>query len=80
MNSGWQQQKLRKYCSKKGIFITAYSPLGGQATFSNPNPVMTCHVLKQIAGAKGKTVAQVLFFAFSPQHILVPSSVASVCI
>ncbi|XP_078180448.1 non-functional NADPH-dependent codeinone reductase 2-like [Carex rostrata] len=59
MNSGWQQQKLKKYCSKKGIFITAYSPLGGQVSFGNPNPVMTCDVLKQIAGAKGKTVAQI---------------------
>jgi 3''-deamino-3''-oxonicotianamine reductase len=59
MNPGWQQEKLKQYCSKEGIFITAYSPLGGQVTFGNPNPVMTCDVLKEIAGTKRKTIAQV---------------------
>ncbi|KAF3338442.1 NAD(P)H-dependent 6'-deoxychalcone synthase [Carex littledalei] len=57
MNISWQQQKLKEYCAKKGICITAYFPLGGQ--FSG-NPVMTSDVLREIAHAKGKTIAQIL--------------------
>ncbi|KAJ3679603.1 hypothetical protein LUZ60_017614 [Juncus effusus] len=58
MNPSWQQQKLKEYCSKVGICITAYSPLGGQyAGF--PNFVLTSNVLKEIADAKGKSVAQI---------------------
>jgi diketogulonate reductase-like aldo/keto reductase len=59
MNPGWQQQKLKEYCTKKGITITAYSPLGGQMNFTIPNAVLTSHVLKEIADAKGKSVAQI---------------------
>ncbi|KAJ4817952.1 NAD(P)-linked oxidoreductase superfamily protein [Rhynchospora pubera] len=58
MNPTWQQQKLKEYCARKGIGITAYSPLGGQSNLS-PNPVFTSEVLKKIADAKGKTVAQI---------------------
>ncbi|KAJ1700112.1 hypothetical protein LUZ63_008624 [Rhynchospora breviuscula] len=58
MNPTWQQQKLKEYCARKGICITAYSPLGGQSNLS-PNPVFTSEVLKEIADAKGKTVAQI---------------------
>jgi diketogulonate reductase-like aldo/keto reductase len=43
---------------KKGICLTAYSPLGGQVE-NDSNPVLTSDVLKDIADAKGKTVAQV---------------------
>ncbi|KAJ4817948.1 NAD(P)-linked oxidoreductase superfamily protein [Rhynchospora pubera] len=59
MNPGWQQQKLRRYCANKGIFITACYPLGGQITFGNTNHVLTSDVLKKIATAKGKTAAQI---------------------
>lgn len=58
MNPAWQQQKLKEYCAKKGITITAYSPLGGQINFI-PNAVLTSDVLKEIADAKGKSVAQI---------------------
>ncbi|XP_050371848.1 non-functional NADPH-dependent codeinone reductase 2-like isoform X2 [Argentina anserina] len=59
MNPIWQQQKLRELCKTKGIVITAYSPLGGHGTPWGSNAVMECEVLKQIAEAKGKTLAQV---------------------
>jgi diketogulonate reductase-like aldo/keto reductase len=57
MNPTCQQQKLKEYCEKKGICITAYSPLGGQ--MKGTNPVLNSEVLKEIADAKGKTVAQI---------------------
>lgn len=59
MNPVWQQKKLREFCERKGIVITAYSPLGGKGTPWGTNAVMECEVLKQIADIKGKTVAQV---------------------
>ncbi|CAL5400115.1 unnamed protein product [Camellia sinensis] len=54
----WQQKKLRKFCEKKGIHVTAYSPLGARGTLWGTNQVMDCETLKEIADAKGKTVAQ----------------------
>lgn len=59
MNPAWQQEKLREFCKGKGIHITAYSPLGGQTNPLSPCPVMDSPVLRDIAEAKGKTVAQV---------------------
>ncbi|KAA8532402.1 hypothetical protein F0562_032429 [Nyssa sinensis] len=55
----WQQKKLRKFCEEKGIHVTAYSPLGARGTIWGSNKVMDCEVLKEIADAKGKTIAQV---------------------
>ncbi|CAL5400078.1 unnamed protein product [Camellia sinensis] len=43
---------------KKGIHVTAYSPLGAKGTRWETNLVMDCEILKEIAEAKGKTVAQ----------------------
>ncbi|XP_065862550.1 non-functional NADPH-dependent codeinone reductase 2-like [Euphorbia lathyris] len=59
MNPCWQQKKLRKVCEEKGIHITAYSPLGGKGSPWGSNRVLECQVLKDIANAKGKTIAQV---------------------
>ncbi|WCJ33695.1 NAD(P)-linked oxidoreductase superfamily protein [Euphorbia peplus] len=59
MNPCWQQKKLRKFCEEKGIHITAYSPLGGKGTRWGTHRVMECQVLKDIAIARGKTLAQV---------------------
>ncbi|KAL9454079.1 hypothetical protein AB3S75_009641 [Citrus x aurantiifolia] len=59
LNPVWQQKKLRDFCEKKGIHITAYSPLGAKGTIWGTNRVMECQVLKEIANAKGKSVAQV---------------------
>ncbi|GMJ13166.1 hypothetical protein like AT1G59960 [Hibiscus trionum] len=59
MNPVWQQKKLREFCKGKGIFLTAYSPLGAIGTFYGSNRVIECEVLKEIAKAKGKSVAQI---------------------
>lgn len=59
MNPLWQQKKLREFCKNKGIRITAYSPLGAKGTLWGTNWVMECEVLKQIAEATGKTIAQI---------------------
>ncbi|XP_030960378.1 non-functional NADPH-dependent codeinone reductase 2-like [Quercus lobata] len=59
MNPLWQQKKLREFCENKGIRITAYSPLGAKGTLWGTNWVMECEVLKQIAEATGKTIAQI---------------------
>ncbi|XP_075656993.1 (1S)-1,7-diacetoxy-luvungin A aldo-keto reductase-like [Castanea sativa] len=59
MNPLWQQKKLREFCENKGIRITAYSPLGAKGTLWGTNWVMECEVLKQIAEATGRTIAQV---------------------
>ncbi|KAJ0037567.1 hypothetical protein Pint_22041 [Pistacia integerrima] len=62
MNPVWQQKKLREFCEEKGIHITAYSPLGAKGVVWGTNRVMDSQVLKEIAIAKGKTVAQLIRF------------------
>lgn len=62
MSPLWQQAKLREFCHRNAIHITAYSPLGARGTVWGTNQVLDCAVLKEIAEAKGKTVAQVTFF------------------
>ncbi|KAL9314417.1 hypothetical protein ACSQ67_019869 [Phaseolus vulgaris] len=59
LNPTWQQKKLREYCQKEGIIVTAYSPLGSVGTLWGSNGVMENELLKQIAEAHGKSVAQV---------------------
>ncbi|KAG6678260.1 hypothetical protein I3842_14G070500 [Carya illinoinensis] len=59
MNPYWQQEQLREFCEEKGIHITAYSPLGGKGTIWGTNWIMECEVLKEIAKAKGRTIAQI---------------------
>ncbi|OWM76017.1 hypothetical protein CDL15_Pgr009662 [Punica granatum] len=58
LNPLWQQRQLRKFCASNGILLTAYSALGAKGTFWGSNRVMDCPELKEIAEAKGKTVAQ----------------------
>ncbi|XP_027329874.1 NAD(P)H-dependent 6'-deoxychalcone synthase [Abrus precatorius] len=58
MNLAWQQKKLREFCSSNGIVITAFSPLRKGAS-RGPNEVMENDVLKEIAEAHGKSIAQV---------------------
>lgn len=64
MNPTLQQKKLREYCKAKGIIITAYSPLGAKGTSWGGNQVMDNVLLKEIADAHGRTVAQVLILSF----------------
>ncbi|XP_058105690.1 non-functional NADPH-dependent codeinone reductase 2-like [Magnolia sinica] len=59
MHPAWQQQKLREFCKMNGIHVTAYSPLGAKGTLWGSNDVMDSPVLKEIAEARGKTVAQI---------------------
>ncbi|XP_016546784.2 LOW QUALITY PROTEIN: non-functional NADPH-dependent codeinone reductase 2-like [Capsicum annuum] len=59
VNPCWQQRKLRDFCKRNGVFVVGYSPLGSIGTFYGTNRVMESQVLKEIAKAKGKTVAQV---------------------
>ena len=60
MNLGWQQKQLKEFCKSHGIVITAFSPLRKGAT-RGTNMVMDNDVIKEIADAHGKTVAQVLW-------------------
>ncbi|PON99056.1 Aldo/keto reductase, partial [Trema orientale] len=55
----WQQNKLREFCSTNNIIVTAFSPLGAKGTSWGTNEVLDNEVLKDIAIARGKTVAQV---------------------
>ncbi|XP_065030870.1 deoxymugineic acid synthase 1-like isoform X2 [Musa acuminata AAA Group] len=59
VNPLWQQQKLREFCVAKGIQVCAYSPLGAKGTMWGQDWVMNCDVIKDIAAAKGKTLAQI---------------------
>ncbi|EEF42265.1 non-functional NADPH-dependent codeinone reductase 2 [Ricinus communis] len=54
INPIWQQKKQMEFCKANGIILTAYAPLGGSF-----NRVMENEVLKEIANAKGKSVAQI---------------------
>jgi len=53
------QFDLVEYCEKKGIHVTAYSPLG-QPTDSQPTPFFSDDAFAQIAKKHGVTVGQVL--------------------
>ncbi|KAK6931668.1 NADP-dependent oxidoreductase domain [Dillenia turbinata] len=75
MNPLWQQKRLRQFCKEKGIHVTAYSPLGAKGTLWGTNRVMECEVLKEIAFAREKTVAQVcLRWAFEQEVSLLVKS------
>ncbi|PKI77132.1 hypothetical protein CRG98_002635 [Punica granatum] len=58
MNPVWQQKKLREFCLANNIFITAFSPLGGSGTSWGTNLVMENEILREIAKAQEKTIAQ----------------------
>jgi polyketide reductase len=58
MNLAWQQKKLREFCNANGIVLTAFSPLRKGAS-RGPNEVMENDMLKEIADAHGKSVAQI---------------------
>jgi len=60
MHPLWQQKKLRDYCSKVNIHVSAWSPLGGAPNAQGSNGVMDNPVIKEIAEKHGKTTAQVV--------------------
>ncbi|XP_059643953.1 methylecgonone reductase-like [Cornus florida] len=59
MNVAWQQQKLREFCSSRGIHVSAWSPLAANGAIWGSLAVMESPILKNIAAANGKNVAQV---------------------
>ncbi|KAF2565314.1 hypothetical protein F2Q68_00027014 [Brassica cretica] len=59
MSPIWQQRKLKELCKSKGIALIAYSVLGSRVAFWGSHKIMESNILKEIAEAKGKTVAQV---------------------
>ncbi|KAI3860915.1 hypothetical protein MKW92_030260 [Papaver armeniacum] len=59
MNPAFQQKNLIEYCKANNIFVIAFSVLGSNGTSWGSNAVMGSEVLKQIALARGKSVAQV---------------------
>ncbi|KAF5734062.1 methylecgonone reductase-like [Tripterygium wilfordii] len=59
MNVSWQQQKLLQFCKERGIHVTAWSPLSANGARWGTLQVMESPILKEIAAAEHKTVAQV---------------------
>lgn len=55
----WQQEKLRTFCQKKGIRVTAWSPLGAPGFYGTTN-VLNSLILKRIAVEHQKTVPQIV--------------------
>ncbi|KAK9118137.1 hypothetical protein Scep_016230 [Stephania cephalantha] len=75
MHPLWQQSKLRDFCADKGIHVSAYSPLGGKNAPWGSNAVFDCEELKQVAQAKGKTLAQIcLRWAYEQDVSFLPKS------
>lgn len=60
MNPAWQQRRLMDFCREKGIYVTAYTPLGANGMPWGTNRVLGSNVLGEIAMSKGKSIAQVL--------------------
>lgn len=50
---------LQELCESRGIAFTAYSSLGTQHGFSQPNPVLTSPVIQEIASRLGRVPSQV---------------------
>ncbi|GLJ06321.1 hypothetical protein SUGI_0036330 [Cryptomeria japonica] len=60
MHPQWQQKKLRDYCSKHNIHVSAWSPLGAPNTPWGSNLVMDDPIIHEISQKYGKTRAQVM--------------------
>lgn len=59
MNVGWRQEKVRRVCAAHGVVVAAYSPLGANGDAWGSDAVMESAVMRQVAAARGKSVAQV---------------------
>ncbi|KAK4436782.1 protein REDOX 2 [Sesamum alatum] len=59
MNVAWQQQKLMEFCKERRIHVGAFSSLGAYGSSWGSNAVMESPIVKDIAAARNKTVAQV---------------------
>ncbi|MFZ5391441.1 MAG: aldo/keto reductase [Patescibacteria group bacterium] len=73
------QHRLVEFCQSNNIAVTAYSPLGSPGNFLNQteSPVLLKDVVvKTIAEAHGKSVAQILIrWAIQRQTVVIPKSV-----
>ncbi|XVF84878.1 hypothetical protein PTKIN_Ptkin17bG0074500 [Pterospermum kingtungense] len=75
LNPLWNQKKLREFCNANGVLLEGYSPLGAPGTPWGSNRVMENDVLKEIAQAKGKTLAQIcLRWAYENGDIILVKS------
>ena len=63
MNQGGDEPILAA-SKAEGIHITAFSALGARGTLWASDQVLNSEVLKEMAEAKGTTIAQVIFFLF----------------
>ena len=63
-NPRFQQRELADYCHEQGIVVEAWGPLGKGKLLDDP-------VLTQIAGAYGKTTAQIMI-RWNLQHDVIP--------
>ncbi|XP_054812186.1 protein REDOX 2-like [Prosopis cineraria] len=59
MNTSWRQGKIRQFCKQKGIHVSAWSPLAAYGLRWGSNAVMENPVLKEIAEARKKNIAQI---------------------
>ncbi|KAJ4973653.1 hypothetical protein NE237_006827 [Protea cynaroides] len=59
LNAAWRQRKLRDFCNENGIKVSACSPLGANGAFWGSFAVMKSPILKDIAMAKEKSIAQI---------------------
>ncbi|KAL7098291.1 hypothetical protein ACP275_09G007500 [Erythranthe tilingii] len=59
MNVAWQQEKMLEFCKEKKIHVCGWSPLGANGALWGTLAVMDSPILRQIAAARNKTVAQV---------------------
>ena len=64
MHPQWQQKKLRDYCSKHNIHVSAWSPLGAPNTPWGSNVVIENPIIQEIAQKHGKTKAQVFICSY----------------
>ncbi|XP_010271101.1 PREDICTED: methylecgonone reductase-like [Nelumbo nucifera] len=59
MNPAWQQKELREFCKENGIHVCAWSPLAKNGAPGGSLAVMKSPILKDIAMAKRKSIAQI---------------------
>jgi diketogulonate reductase-like aldo/keto reductase len=58
MHPQWQQEKLRAFCQRKNIHVTAWAPIGAPGTPYGVASVLDNPILKDIAEKHKKIVAQ----------------------